>query len=569
MSSRQTSPRMSRHGRHAAFLTAVLALASAAGGAAPALDSPGLPATTAPGGSEVERVLERVRRAIGWEQMRKHERGILVRGVVKFANQEAAFAKMFTPLGQTAGRAEGILGGTSGFNGTTAWTCGFFSGELYVYEPTLDEFDRKKLSAWLDTGYWLDQRCQVTIRILEGRSNESRIVLSVKLDEGQAKQWVVIDRSTWLPRAICDVGELNTPHSEFEDYREIMGFRYPYRIVDRQDALGAVRSTSEVGKVESTDAWTLIEGLSAQAAGESRELGFDPTAPSRIELKRAAKNGHWLVRPRIDDQRLGWFVLDTGSSAIIVGPRAIEKGNLPALWRWKTGPASSPVDVGLCGPVRFQLGPVVIPELVLCEMPYDSLCSRIGPNVLGFVGYDFFRRAVVEVDIHRSELTIHDPAAYRSEAAHWENIYYHSRQPCIRCRFEGDQEALFMIDTGSPGTVSFTAPAVKRFKLLRGRKTSPFLSIAIGGESSLNRSGTLAWFEIGGQRIEDVENVDFERSENRKPYNDRAPAGSIGLGLLKEFKVIFDYPHKRIGFIKVPGQEGAGNPDQQDHDEDN
>lgn len=141
-----------------------------------------------------------------------------------------------------------------------------------------------------------------------------------------------------------------------------------------------------------------------------------------------------------------------------------------------------------------------------------------------------------------------DPARYKLEGAGWQELYFSGRIPAVRARFEGDREGLFRLDTGSGWTVSFHAPAVESLKLLAGRETRESHSGGVGGSAS-SRAGRLAWFELGGRRFEGVE-VEFT-GVREGAFSDVYTMGNIGAGLLREFRVIFDYGNKRAAFARL------------------
>ena len=114
-------------------------------------------------------------------------------------------------------------------------------------------------------------------------------------------------------------------------------------------------------------------------------------------------------------------------------------------------------------------------------------------------------------------------------------------------RFEG-REAPFRLDTGAAGdTVSFHEPAVAEFALLEGRETSGAMAGGVGGMVKM-RSGTVTTFAIGGHTFE---NMPAQFATQRVgAFADPYTAGNIGGVVLGNFRLVLDYPHRRIGFIE-------------------
>ena len=71
--------------------------------------------------------------------------------------------------------------------------------------------------------------------------------------------------------------------------------------------------------------------------------------------------------------------------------------------------------------------------------------------------------------------------------------------------------------------------------------------LRFGGQTWV-RQGKLAWFEIGGRRINDIE-AHFATQPLRLYPGSSATRGIVGRELLEAFRVIFDYSNRRIAFI--------------------
>lgn len=59
----------------------------------------------------------------------------------------------------------------------------------------------------------------------------------------------------------------------------------------------------------------------------------------------------------------------------------------------------------------------------------------------------------------------------------------------------------------------------------------------------------IAWFELAGHRFENL-NVGFAIGIARTLANP-ATTGNTGGGVLEPFRVVFDYSHSRIAFVKM------------------
>ncbi len=104
-----------------------------------------------------------------------------------------------------------------------------------------------------------------------------------------------------------------------------------------------------------------------------------------------------------------------------------------------------------------------------------------------------------------------------------------------------------MLDAGYGGVVESFEHTVKQYDMLRERKTRARTVLRFGGQTWV-RQGKLAWFEIGGQRMNDI---DAHFDTQPLPLYPGSPEtrGIVGRELLEAFRVIFDYSNRRIAFI--------------------
>ena len=93
------------------------------------------------------------------------------------------------------------------------------------------------------------------------------------------------------------------------------------------------------------------------------------------------------------------------------------------------------------------------------------------------------------------------------------------------------------------GNVVFHA-AVSELHLLKGRKVS---RMKIG--PSKVAMGKVAWFELAGHRFE---NPDVVFAIDRQgPFGDEYVEGNIGVDFLKPFRLVLDFPNRRVAFSRT------------------
>jgi hypothetical protein len=529
---------MKTQARRALRLTCILVAALAPAAAA---------AQNVPTAAEV---LARVRGAVGYGRLHGHSNGVAVEGTARYRGLDTKFSLLFTPDGRFRTEVAGPLGGVTGFDGAAGWEVDS-TGMPRVLE--FQDLELAQLDAWVYSSRWMAEDSPFAISLDASKTDDKQVALKLNLKQGVLEATIFVDRATWLPKTVRRRGSGGEEVMELGDYRDVMGFRFPHRFTR---SVGGVTNAYEVRTVAAAPAGSLARF--ERVTTRPNDARWDNAVAPSVEVRRA-RSGHMLVRPLVNGKEIGWFILDSGASAMVIDPKAADRLGLPAL--------GEVIAVGAAGTVKarfrqgetFQLGPLTVNGTRYMEFDLEFLSRAFGVPVGGICGRDFFARAVVEIDITDESVAVHDPARYKLEGAGWQELYFSGRIPAVRARFEGGREGLFRLDTGSGWTVSFHAPAVESLKLLAGRETRETHSGGVGG-SAASRAGRLTWFELGGRRFEGVE-VEFT-GVREGAFSDVYTMGNIGAGLLREFRVIFDYGNKRAAFapLKATKPEGAPAP---------
>jgi hypothetical protein len=169
-----------------------------------------------------------------------------------------------------------------------------------------------------------------------------------------------------------------------------------------------------------------------------------------------------------------------------------------------------PVPYALLPPATFGLGPLTLEPMPLFSMPLAEVESFLGRPFGGVVGYELFRRYVVEVDYAGGVVRLHDPRAFgyagRGVELPMESSGNHF---FVRADVEfpdgKEVEARLMLDTGAHAAVILNSPRVRKDDLLRSARRlvrDPY-SPGLGGELSfqVGRAHALT-VERGGARLE-------------------------------------------------------------------
>jgi len=256
--------------------------------------------------------------------------------------------------------------------------------------------------------------------------------------------------------------------------------------------------------------------------------------------------GLFLTNVRIGDRETGPFLIDTGSSTIILDFELAKGLNLsfrgesydPVIKQKVKGARLTSLDVG---PMTLQKIDVVVIDL-------SNPTNVLGERLAGVLGHPFFANAVVEVDYPRGVIASFDPKTYRLPRGDWQPLAFQDKRPIIAARLERNIEGQFILDTGNTSAVSFYSDFTRKHALLDNRKARKHKELRVDGLHD-TLVAQIAWFEFAGRRFEQPI-VQFEPTDTVKGRLElEGVAGVIGRGLLSSFTVVFNYSQSKIALI--------------------
>ncbi|MGH9948578.1 MAG: retropepsin-like aspartic protease, partial [Pyrinomonadaceae bacterium] len=428
-----------------------------------------------------------------------------------------------------------------GFDGRFGWQL-----DRAGFPAPLPQRLREKLliPAWVRDGWWLNKNAPFVFAVLPEETNENQVALSLKLERGLVGAKIFIDRKTWLPQTLIVEYERGPYTLDFIDYQETIGIRFPQRIKVNyrgSDSEFKVRSIAELKPTADNPFRT---------PALPNDTTFDNALPAELTIAQGvpfsdSSPGHFYVRPLIDGKDLGWFHFDSGSDTMQIDSKLADDLKMPVLGSSRTQGADGRVtEVTIRQGKTFQLGRMVYKDPIFVASDMSGKNAPPGEKRAGFIGYPFFARAVVEVKSGGKNIAVYEPKSYKLNKGKWQELFYIDLTPAVVCRLEGDREGLFQIDTGYTGTVTFYDKFIAEQKLLEGRKIKDETGIGSGGTYKLV-SGEIEWFELAGYRF-DNPRAGFRVSGLSR----EGGAGVVGREFLSVFTVIFNYPERRIAFIR-------------------
>ena len=285
----------------------------------------------------------------------------------------------------------------------------------------------------------------------------------------------------------------------------------------------------------------LCAGLFIVRAAEAKTN--QPSAASQVPLE--LRRGAALVKVRVNDSEPLAFKLDTGFGVTTIHPELAESLGLKPAGTLTINGIAGEEKVDWLSGATFDFGGTKYSPRRVVRIPSDAKRPRRQRD--GILGSGFFRRFVVELDPVGQTMTLHEPGSF-NYAGQGEIIPLQFRRdtPTVEALIHvPDREPLrarYEIDTGCDGALCLGHDFVKRHKLEEAVTHKRANSRTGVGGSVDTHETRLPQFQLGTRKLDDVQ-ANFFREGS--PVDDDL-AGHIGMGVLREFKVIFDYSRRRM-----------------------
>ncbi len=214
------------------------------------------------------------------------------------------------------------------------------------------------------------------------------------------------------------------------------------------------------------------------------------------------------------------------------------------------------VEAYIVNSVNVQLQGIAgdnIPLLVLKE-DYLKLQETIGIKIHGILGYDLFRNFIVKVNYAAGMLTFYDPDKFQRNLS-WFNsmeMVVENSKPYIQLPVTMSDssrvKAKLLIDTGASHSFMLHTNSDPDIAIPE-KSLRDHLGAGIAGNIE-GYVGRLSHIEIGDYLLEHV----ISTFPDKGTYNDVIEAtgrqGTVGGGILKRFKLFFDYGNEKLYYRK-------------------
>lgn len=254
-------------------------------------------------------------------------------------------------------------------------------------------------------------------------------------------------------------------------------------------------------------------------------------------------------------------VLDSGAGMTVVDAALAGSLGIAETGSARAAGVGGNASATLLGEIELELGSLslALPGAVAIDLAgVETLLGRGMPVILGQEVFDAF---VVDLDYPRSRVAFHAPRSFAYEGpGRSVELQRWQGRGVIEAGVEELPPARFAVDTGSNQAVDLFEAFFERHALLAGR--APISARQAGGVGGtiVTEIATLSSFTLGGYRVPAVP-AGFARAREGA-FDTAEIAGNLGAGLLKRFRVIFDYSRARLTL--EPGPEWDTRPFRKD-----
>jgi hypothetical protein len=451
--------------------------------------------------------------------------------------------------GRYVKRSESLLAsGAEGFDGISAWTQ-TKGGESYVLGDEDARLGAINASYQVSFAYWFPDRRAGTMQSEGTRQENGHTFDVIVITPAAGRPFRVwIDRGTHLIDRFVEQEAEEIAVTRFSDYREVQGVLLPFAIRSgRQDEdekdwdVETVKSAALNEPVEQK-----IYALPAFPPPDyqmlrnekSTTISFQLTADNRI-----------LVPVKLNGQGPFLAEFDSGGG-YIVQPAVAARLKIKALGSnhsYGGGEGST-----LSGRAILDTVEIGGARLTRQRVNIFSFAQEEPERIL--IGSQILQRFAVEINFDQSLMTL-TPLSQFSYTGHGVTVPFHfqDNQPEVYGSVDGIA-GVFPIDTGDSGSLLLIAPFAARYHLYDFyQATIPYGGSAVGGGTYglLARAKVLALFGADRREVLESENPLTRLSKQTGGFDaNRYVSGNIGLGVLKQFNLAFDYRREEISFEK-------------------
>ena len=452
----------------------------------------------------------------------------------------------------------------------------------------LDDHETTLICTWVRTGFWLypaaEKRLDVVVLELEDLGSSSRaaleqlraeaatdfVIAQLRLKGGRVTATVAVDTSTWKPLAlivpVCGDIELTSYHAWSE---LVPGVPFARKLVTDASDGGRNVYTAQGGRAWDPTAGALTQFRMPPAPLCPPDTFYTEYQPVPVPFWHS-RSQHILVKPEINGVPIdGLMILDTGASGYVITREFADEMELEGFGELYVSGVTQKVKSQFRRTASISIGGMTQENPLFMELPLDGVVNGAPERIVGILGHDIFRRAVVEIlplanqrPNVQLELILHHPEKFRPpQKCNWMDLQLVSNVPHVEAEFSSasgrEFKALFMLDSGAGGAgVMFHSRSQDELDLVSefctGTNTINVRGVGGNAEGSKGeleaRRGVIPALKLGPHDCT-FKNVSTLIAVKGGLDLSLWTAGMICVDLLKGCTVIFDYPRGRVSLL--------------------
>jgi hypothetical protein len=462
--------------------------------------------------------------------------------------------EVWEELGTGRGTSRFQLGPTSGaegFDGDAPWSQDA-KGEVTIQRGE-EALEMARNEAYRTTlAWWYPERWPAEMRRVADEHEGERTFAVVEIAPKGGRPFALwLDEATGLPDRAVERGGLETIVTRLGDWRAVEamapGATTPVQV---RLPFSARASTGEpeFDTVVQATAVEVNPPLADDFFAPPRQRADDFTlagGAASVTLPFSLRNNHVYVQVALDGHRPVPMLFDSGGFNLVTPETARQLGlrSEGALQARGIGEGSEALAVTHISGVR--LGGATLRDQVFYVLPLAGLADVEGVEVGGVLGFEVLHRFVVEIDYARHRLTLTLPERFdASRAGTAVPFVFVGHMPAVEGKIDG-VAGRFTIDTGSRGAVALHRPFVEQHELVE--RYHPDIEAVTGwgvGGGVRAKVTRAAMLTLGGVEVP-LPIAELVTSE-KGALTDRYLAGNVGGGVLRRFRVTFDYRRERL-----------------------
>jgi predicted aspartyl protease len=389
---------------------------------------------------------------------------------------------------------------------------------------------RDRTESFIDSGAFAKSPSHVVSRGIADIDGRRAYALDVTADGGEPET-VYLDSATGLPDRVAYDDDDGRTTVDFSDWRTIEGHRFPFRSVE-SDGDHGFDTTQTVERV------VLDLPIDPAVFSPLVQRRIDMAAPDTLKLTWSA--GH-LYAPVTIAGHPFTFLIDTGAQDILIDRRVVAVLGLHPVGALEASGASRTGGLQVVQLPEVDVGAGRLRDLVVTTI--DLGASTAGAfHIDGILGYPFFAQTIARIDVAARTMTFGPPGAIVPEGDRIA-LELDRSFPEARFRLDANVTAPFVIDTGNAAELLLYRPFVERHPGIVPFTSSQRRSFGIGGGTESYRTA-LEELDVGATPLYHVDTDVMLATSGA--FADRFDAGNIGLGVLANFVVTFDYPNAEM-----------------------